>query len=213
MKLYDYWRSSAAYRVRIVLKLKGLEYEQIPVNLAKGEQRDPAFLARNPMGLVPALELSDGSLVTQSMAIAEYLDETYHHNGIFPQNSFALAEARAFCLTIVAETHPLYNLRVRKYLVEEMGHSDDDVTKWYAHWSLEGLSALEKMAENLPDRGEFLFGHKPGFAEACLVPQFYNCQRFGIDLSHLPRLTAAYNAVKDLEAFKAAEPENQPDAE
>ncbi len=213
MKLYDYWRSSAAYRMRIVMNLKGLAYEQESVNLVTGENRSAAHLARNPLGLVPALELDDGTLLTQSMAIAEYLEETHPAPALLPADPVARAQARAFCFDISGEMHPLYNLRVRKYLAEELKQSGDVVDAWYAHWTTWGLTALEETAKRLPKRGAFLFGDAPGLAEAFLVPQFYNANRFKIDVSPLTRLNAAFDAVKDLDAFKRAEPEVQPDAE
>ncbi len=213
MKLYDYWRSSAAYRIRIVLNLKGLAYEHVPVNLLKAEQRGGAHLARNPLGLVPALELDDGALLTQSMAICEYLEETHPEPAILPKDPLARAQARSFCTDISGEMHPLYNLRVRKYLSEDLSHPAEVVDQWYRHWTVWGLNALEETAQRLPDRGGYLFGDEPGMAEAFLVPQFYNAHRFDIDVSSFTRLGEAYENVKDLPAFKQAEPEAQPDAE
>lgn len=213
MKLYDYWRSSAAYRMRIVMNLKGVAYEHVSVNLLTGAQREADYLARNPLGLVPALELGDGTLLTQSMAIAEFLEETHPMPPLLPSDPVARAQARAFCFDISGEMHPLYNLRVRKYLASELKQSEDAVNAWYIYWTTWGLNALEETARRLPKRGAFLFGDEPGLAEAFLVPQFYNANRFKIDLSSLTRLNHAYDAVKGLDAFKRAEPEVQPDAE
>jgi len=213
MKLFDYWRSSAAYRMRIVLNLKGIEYEHVSVNLVKGEQRSAEHLARNPLGLVPALELDNGTLLTQSMAICEYLEDVHPDPALLPADPIARAQARAFCFDISGEMHPLYNLRVRNYLSDELGHSGEVVDKWYAHWTTWGLIALEETTRQLPKRGDLLFGDAPGLAEAFLAPQYYNANRFNIPLGDFPRLNAAFDAVKDLPAFEAAEPENQPDAE
>ncbi len=213
MKLYDYWRSSAAYRLRIVMNLKGIAYEHISVNLVTGENRSEAHLARNPLGLVPALELDDGTLLTQSMAMCEYLEEIQPAPAVLPGDAIARAQARAFCFDISGEMHPLYNLRVRKHLAEELKQSAESVDRWYAHWTSTGLAALEQTAQRLPNRGAFLFGDTPGLAEAFLVPQYYNANRFNIDVSGFTCLNAAFDTVKDLPAFKQAEPEVQPDAE
>jgi len=203
---YEYWRSSAAYRVRIALKLKGIDYESRPVDLREGEQRSPAFLALNPLGLVPMLEI-DGNRLTQSIAILNYLDLKYPSQPLIPALAAERAHVVAMAMTIACDIHPLNNLRVLKYLKNELGHSQDEVDDWYRHWIAEGLPALEAMAA--PRAGKFLFGDAPTGADVCLVPQLYNARRFDVRLDDYPTLLRAEDNANRIEAFVAAHPDRQ----
>lgn len=200
--LYDYWRSSAAYRVRIALNLKDVPYRAVPVDLVKGEQCAAAFKARNPQGLVPALEI-DGQLLTQSLAIVEYLDATRPGTRLLPADPAERARVLAQALVIVADIHPLNNLRVLGYLRGPLGQDDAAVTAWYHHWILEGFSALESQA---PDEGLF-GGQPPNLVDLCLVPQMANARRFEVPLDAFPRLVRIEAALRELPAFAAAAPE------
>jgi len=203
---YEYWRSSAAYRVRIALKLKRIDYESRPVDLREGEQRSPAFLALNPLGLVPMLEI-DGNRLTQSIAILNYLDLKYPSQPLIPALAAERAHVVAMAMTIACDIHPLNNLRVLKYLKNELGHSQDEVDDWYRHWIAEGLPALEAMAA--PRAGKFLFGDAPTGADVCLVPQLYNARRFDVRLDDYPTLLRAEDNANRIEAFAAAHPDRQ----
>ncbi len=200
--LYDYWRSSAAYRVRIALGLKGIAYTAVPVDLVKGEQGDAGYKARNPQGLVPALEI-DGQLLTQSMAIIDYLDATRPGPRLLPADPAARAGVLARALTIVADIHPLNNLRVLAYLRGPLGQDDAAVNAWYHHWILEGFAALEAQAG---EQG-LLGGDAPDLADLCLVPQMANARRFDVPLAAFPRLVRIDAALRELPAFAAAAPE------
>lgn len=208
MKLYTYWRSTTAYRVRIALNLKGLEYEPVPVNLVAGEQNAAGYAALNPSEGVPTLVLDDGSALTQSMAILEWLEESVPMPALLPSDPLARARVRAASLAIATDIHPLNNLRVVGRL-KAMGHSADEATEWMKHWMAKGFAALRAMIA--PDT-PFCFGDTPGLADLCLVPQLYNAHRWGLDLADLPRLTEIERRCLDLPAFDAARPENQPDA-
>ena len=209
MKLHGYFRSSASYRVRIALNLKGLSVQHLPHHLRKGEQRDPAYLAINPQGLVPALE-TDGEILTQSLAIAEWLDETHPEPPLLPDDPLRRARVRAFAQAVACEIHPVQNLKVLARL-RELGLPDDKVTEWAAWANREGLMACEKLVANEP--GPFCFGDKPSLADLCLVPQLTNARRFGVDVSIFPRLLKAEAAAKAMQAFADAAPDKQPDAE
>ena len=211
MKLFGYWRSSAAYRVRIVLNLKELDYENIPVNLAKGEQKSADHLARQPQGSVPVLELDDGTLLTQSIAVCEYLDETHPEPPLLPRGPVERARVRALAQVIASDMHPVNNLRLLKYLTGTLGHSEDEKQAWYRHWIAEGFQALERMLDT-PATGTFCHGDSPTLADVCLVPQLYNARRFECDLSPYPRLVEIANACESLPAFAEAHPARQPDA-
>ena len=206
MKLYDYFRSSAAYRVRIALNLKGVDYESRPVNLAGGEQKADDYRALNPQGLVPMLEI-DGHRLTQSMAIMVYLDQAYPEPPLVPRDPADGAHVRAMALAIACDIHPLNNLRVLKYLKGELGHSQEEVDRWYAHWISEGLRPLEAMAA--PRAGAFLFGDSPTIADVCLVPQLYNARRFNVPLDDYPALLRADANATKLDAFAMAHPDKQ----
>jgi maleylacetoacetate isomerase len=204
--LYDYFRSSASYRVRIALNLKGVEYEQRSIDLREGAQKSESFRALNPQGFVPMLEIH-GHRLTQSLAILNYLDIRFPNTPLIPTPAAQRAHVVAMALTIACDIHPLNNLRVLKYLKEELGHSQDEADTWYAHWISEGLPALEAMAR--PRSGQFLFGDVPTAADVCLVPQLYNARRFNVPLGDFPTLLRADENANKLEAFTAAHPDRQ----
>jgi maleylacetoacetate isomerase len=204
--LYDYWRSSAAYRVRIALNLKGVDYESRPVNLAEGAQKSADYRALNPQGLVPMLEI-DGHRLTQSLAIINYLDIRFPNQPLIPSAAAERAHVVAMAMAIACDIHPLNNLRVLKYLKGELGHSQEEVDVWYAHWISEGFPALEALAA--PRAGDFLFGNGPTGADVCLVPQMYNARRFNVPLDAYPTLLRAEQNANRLEAFAAAHPDRQ----
>lgn len=214
MKLYDYFRSSAAYRVRIGLKLKGLEYESVPVHLLKdgGQQLQSEYRAVNPSALVPALH-DNGATITQSLAILEYLDEVHPLVPLMPRDALGRARVRSLALTIACDIHPINNLRVLRYLVKDAGLSEDAKTAWYVHWVQEGFAALEALLANSADTGRFCHGDTPTIADCCLVPQVFNAQRFNIDMAPYPAIAAIDAACRELPAFVAAHPSQQPDAE
>ncbi len=215
MKLYGYWRSSASYRVRIGLNLKGIAYENVPVHLARGggEQHGAAFAAINPQSQVPALELDDGSVLTQSLAILEYLDEAYAEPSLLPAEAGRRAFSRALALTIACDIHPLDNLRVLAYLGAELGADEAQKLGWYRHWIHQGFTAMETLLGRAGHQGGFCVGEAPSLADVCLVPQLYNARRFEVDLSAFPLLTAIEAHCLQLDAFAAAVPERQPDAD
>jgi maleylpyruvate isomerase len=209
MKLHGYFRSSAAYRVRIALNLKGLRADHLPHHLRKGEQRDPAYLAINPQGLVPALE-TGGEILTQSLAIIEWLEETHPAPALLPDDPMRRAKVRAFAQAIACDIHPVQNTKVLARL-RELGLAENQVTEWAAWANREGLIACETLIANEP--GPFCFGDKPTLADLCLVPQLGNARRFGVDVSAFPRLLRAEAACKAMQAFADAAPDKQPDAE
>ncbi|MBZ9558753.1 MULTISPECIES: maleylacetoacetate isomerase [unclassified Modicisalibacter] len=212
MRLYGYFRSSAAYRVRIALNLKGLACEQVPVNLVKGEQRDAAHLARHPQGLVPVLETDDGTRLTQSLAICEYLDERHPAPPLLPADAEGRARVRALAQLIACEIHPLDNLRVLGYLTGELGIGEDARLAWYRHWIAEGFAALETQLAGTPATGTCCHGDTPSLADVCLVPQVFNARRFDCDLGAYPTLERIVAHLETLPAFAEARPERQPDA-
>jgi maleylacetoacetate isomerase len=218
LRLYTYWRSSAAYRVRIVLNLKGLPYESVPKHLLRdgGEQRKPDYLALNPQGLVPAL--ADGDLVIpQSLAICEYLEEVHPTPALLPGSAAERAIVRGMALAIACDTHPLNNLPITGYLRKELGADDAAVQRWIEHWIHRGFTGLERWVASLAsasaDGRHHCFGSQVTLADACLVPQMYNARRFKVDLSDYPNLVAISRHLESLPAFVAARPEAQPDAE
>jgi maleylacetoacetate isomerase len=212
MKLYGYFRSSAAYRVRIALGLKGLGYEYVPVHLRKGEQGAAPYRDLNPHALVPALADDHGTF-TQSLAIIEYLDERYPKPPLLPGAPEARARVRAIALSIACDIHPLDNLRVLRYLLHTMGASEAAKDAWYRHWVDVGLAALESQLAREPATGEFCHGSAPTLADCCLVPQLANARRAGIPLDAYPTLTRIEARCSALAAFATAAPEKQPDAE
>ncbi|MBT4045590.1 MAG: maleylacetoacetate isomerase [Rhodospirillaceae bacterium] len=211
MQLYTYWRSSAAYRVRIGLNLKGLSAEQLFVPLPEGAQRDTDYLALNPQGLVPTLIDGDVRL-TQSMAILEYLDEMHPDPGLLPKDPAGRARVRQLAQVMACDIHPVDNLKVLNFLTKQMGVSDDARLTWYRHWVDEGLTGLEGLLAGNPDTGRFCHGDQPSLADLCLVPQLYNARRFDIDLSPYPTVVKIDAACNSLDAFKIAAPEAQKDA-
>ena len=202
IKLYGYWRSSAAYRVRIALALKGLAYEPVEVNLVAGEQRDAAFRAHNPQGLVPALAI-DGAVIGQSLAIIDYLEALYPDPPLVPRDPLARAQVLAQALVIAADIHPITNLRVLNRLADQFGADQPAKDEWYRHWIAEGFTALEDMAGD----GPFLGGDAPNLADVCLVPQMYNARRFTLPLDAYPKLVAADAAAQAIPAIAAVAPE------
>lgn len=199
---YEYWRSSAAYRVRIALKLKGVAYRSVQLDLVEGAQRNPEFLARNPQGLVPALEI-DGHFLTQSLAIIDYLDARHKEPPMVPSDPAARSAILARALLIAADIHPINNLRVLNYLRGTLGQDEAAIAQWYRHWILEGFRALEAGA---PDEGLF-GGAQPDLADVCLVPQMANARRFDTPLEAFPRLVRIDAALQAIPAFAAAAPD------
>ena len=214
MKLYDYFRSSAAYRVRIALNLKGVTPdERTFVHLRMGSQRAQDYLALNPQGLVPALALDDGHVLTQSLAIIEYLDETHPEPPLLPADPIGRARVRAIALSIACDIHPLDNLRVLNYLIGTLGVAREQKDGWYRYWIDVGFEALEKSLARDAATGRFCHGEQPTLADVCLVPQMANARRFNIDLSPYPTLVRIEAACNALPAFANAAPARQPDAE
>ncbi|HWH18474.1 MAG TPA: maleylacetoacetate isomerase [Allosphingosinicella sp.] len=202
--LFDYWRSSASYRVRIALSLKGIRYDSVSVNLAEGAQKGTEYRARNPQGFVPMLEV-DGHRITQSLAIIDYLDATRPEPRLVPADPADRAHVLALALTVACDIHPLNNLRVLKYLSGPLGQEERVRDEWYRHWVREGFTALEAMAQSRA--GRFLFGDEPGLADICLVPQMYNARRFDLPLGDFPLLVRVDAEAARLEPFAAAHPD------
>lgn len=212
MHLHGYWRSSAAYRCRIALALKGIAYDFTSVHLRRngGEQKLPAYLALNPQGLVPALTVGDDTIV-QSLAIIEWLDETYPEPRLLPTDALQRAKVRAFSQVIACDIHPLQNLRVLEYLKGELRCDQAAADQWCIKWISDGLSACEKLLADQPGGHAYCFGKQPGLADICLAPQLYSARRFGVDLSPLPRLLALEQTYQLNAAFQSAHPDVQPD--
>jgi maleylacetoacetate isomerase len=210
LKLYSYWRSSAAYRVRIALNLKGLEHEIVPVHLAQGEQHADAFRDINPQQLIPVLGHGQ-RLIRQSLAIIEYLDETWPGTPMLPATARDRARVRALAQVVACDIHPLNNLRVLQYLEHEAGMAQPAREAWVRHWIELGLGTLEQLLADHPATGEFCEGEQPGLADCCLVPQVYNARRFNVDMGAFPSIQRIDAACRELPEFQAAAPENQPD--
>ena len=202
--LFDYWRSSASYRVRIALALKGVDYETVQVDLAGAKHKEAEYRARNPQGFVPMLE-AEGQRITQSLAIIDYLDATYREPKLVPAEPLDRAHVLAMALTIACDIHPLNNLRVLKYLVGPLGQEEEEKNQWIATWIGEGFAALEAMAAERS--GRYLFGDEPSLADVCLVPQMYNARRFNVPLDDYPLLVRADAEATVLTAFAAAHPD------
>ena len=212
MKLYTYYRSSAAYRVRIALNLKGLPWEAVPVHLARGEQHQDGYRGVNPAGLVPALEV-DGQLLTQSLAIIEYLDEAHPEPSLLLGDALARARIRALAQAVACDIHPINNLRVLQYLTGELGASEAQKHAWYRHWVELGLESVERMLAASPSPGRYCVGDTPTLADVCLVPQVYNARRFDCRTEHIPNVMRIVAECETLDAFRRAAPGQQPDAE
>ncbi|RWU25493.1 maleylacetoacetate isomerase [Pseudomonas alkylphenolica] len=207
MDLFNYFRSTSSYRVRIALALKQLEYQYVPVNLLKGEQREEHFLALNPQGRVPALRIDSGELLVQSPAIIEYLEEVYPQPALLPSDPVQRAQARAVASLIGCDIHPLHNVSVLNQL-RGLGHDEQQVNAWIAHWISQGLAAVEQL---IGDSG-FCFGEEPGLADVYLIPQLYAAERFGISLGDYPRIGRVAALAQEHAAFVVAHPARQPDA-
>lgn len=214
MKYYGYFRSSAAYRLRIAFGLKGLAPELVAVHLTKdgGQQKAEAYRAVNPQALVPSLLTDDGAVLTQSPAILEWLEETFPEPPLLPKDPVGRAHARAFASVICCDIHPLQNLRVLQYLRKEYGQDQAGVDQWCRKWLGDGLAACEALVVRGGEH-RFCFGDTPGMADICLIPQLFSADRFGVDLSAMPRLRAIREACEALPAFAAAHPSRQPDSE
>jgi maleylacetoacetate isomerase/maleylpyruvate isomerase len=210
LKLYTYFRSSAAFRVRVALNLKGLKYEPVFVHLAKGEHRAAQYSEVNAQALLPTLELDDGTRLNQSLAIIEYLDEKHPQPSLVPKESLARARVRSLSYLIASEIHPLNNLRVLQHL-KRLGQTQEQIDTWYRYWIADGLAKLE--AELKDKAGKFCHGDTPTMADCCLVPQIFNAKRYNSDLSPYPTTMRVFEACMKLEAFDRAQPSKQPDAE
>lgn len=209
MKLYSYWRSTTSYRVRIALNLKGVSYETVPINLVAGEQRAPDYVALNPGKGVPTLVLDNGEVLTQSLAIIDYLDATIPEPPFLPENPLERARVRAAAHTIAMDIHPVNNLKVVTHLKSRYGLSAEDGIEWFRHWMTEGFHAYQAL---LLDGCVFSFGDSPDLADICLVAQLYNAHRWGVDMTPFARLLEIEEHALALPEFAAARPENQPDA-
>ncbi len=207
MELFSYFRSSAAYRVRIALNLKQIEHSIVPVNLLNSEQRGAEYMALQPQGLVPALRLADGRVISQSTAILEYLEAVFPAHPLLPADPYQAAQVRSWANLIACDIHPLDNLRVLKYLKNKLGVSDPEKDSWYQHWILEGFRALESQLVAAP----YAAGAQVTLAEVYLVPQVYNALRFNTDLGEFPKIRSIYAACNELPAFQQAAPEQQVD--
>ena len=210
LKLYTLSRSSASYRVRIALNLKGLKYEPITKILGKGEHRTPEYLAVNPQGLLPALEI-DGVVLSQSLAIIEYLDERYPNPRLLPEDPLDRARVRSLALAIAGDIHPINNLRVLNYLRNELGQSEEAVNTWYRHWVSEGFRGLEVELRRYSSNRRYCYGDTLSLADVCLVPQMFNARRFDVDLTPFPTIEAISRHLESIPEFAAARPEVQPD--
>lgn len=211
--LHNYYRSSTSYRVRIALELKGLDYEYVPHHLRHGEHLEPAYLAVNPQGLVPALIWRDGTLLVQSLAIIEFLDETVPEPPLLPRDAAGRARVRMLAQMIACDIHPVNNLRVLTSLRALFGAGDQDVVNWFRHWVNEGFQPLEKILFSSPDTRTFCHGETPGLADICLAAQVTNNARFNVDMAPYPTISRIHAACMALPAFEKAAPRNQPDAE
>lgn len=213
MKLIGYFRSSAAFRVRIALNLKGIKVEHASRHLRKGEQSAPDYVAINPQKLVPALVLDNGAVLTQSLAIMEYLEETHPEPALLPRDPVGRARVRALSLIVSADIHPIQNLRVMGYLREKFGQTEESAFAWSRHWIETGFDAYEATLSSDPGTGTFSHGDSPTMADMCLVPQVFNAARFKVDMKRYPTIQRIYDACMKHPAFDAAQPSKQPDAE
>jgi maleylacetoacetate isomerase/maleylpyruvate isomerase len=212
MRFYTYFRSSAAFRVRIALNLKQLAYEPVAISLPKGAHRKDDFGAINPQKLIPAL-IDEGSLLTQSLAIIEYLEEKYPEPPLLPQGALERARVRSLAMLVACEIHPLNNLRVLQHLKRNLGQTEEDINTWYRHWVSEGLAKFEANLTQTAGTGEYCQGEFPTLADCCLVPQIFNARRYECDLAPYPVTMRVFDACMQQEAFDKAQPMKQPDAE
>ena len=212
MRLYTYFRSSAAFRVRIALNLKQLAYEPIAISLPKGAHRKDDFGAINPQKLIPAL-IDEGNLLTQSLAIIEYLEEKHPEPPLLPKGALERARVRSLAMLVACEIHPLNNLRVLQHLKRNLGQTEEDINTWYRHWVAEGLAKFEANLTQTAGTGKFCQGASPTLADCCLVPQIFNAKRYECDLAPYPVTMRVFDACMQLEAFDKAQPMKQPDAE
>jgi maleylacetoacetate isomerase len=214
VKLYGYFRSSAAFRARIALNLKGLSYEQAFIHLRKNDQRSPDYLRLNPQGLVPALVEDNGAVLSQSLAIIEYLEETRPEPPLLPRDSLGRARVRSLAEAIACDIHPIDNLRVLQFLSRQFGHKEPDIEHWFNHWIALGFEGIEKILASDGKAGKFSHGDAPGLADICLVPQVFNARRYpSFDLKPYPTIMRIFDNCMQLDAFQRAVPEKQPDAE
>lgn len=211
MRLYHFFRSSASFRVRIALNLKGLGYQAVPVHLRRNEHRAPDFLAKNPQGFVPALETDSGEMVVQSLAIVEWLEETHPRPPLMPKDPLDRARVRALALAVACDIHPLNNLQVLRYLDRELGLDEERRNQWYRHWIDVGFTALEGMLAGHPKTGRFCHGEMPTVADVFLVPQVVNAQRLSCDLAPFPSITRIFERCMASDAFANAHPDNTPE--
>jgi maleylacetoacetate isomerase/maleylpyruvate isomerase len=211
VKLYTYFRSSASFRVRIALNLKGLAYEPSFIHLAKGEHRKPEYSGVYPQGLLPTL-VDDGKALSQSLAIMEYLDETHPEPPLLPKDAPGRARVRSLSMLVACEIHPLNNLRVLQYLKRHLNQNEEQINTWYRHWVADGLLKLEADLSRA-GTGKFCHGERPTMADCCLVPQIFNAKRYNSDLTPFPTVMRVFDACMKLEAFERAQPDKQPDAE
>ena len=211
MKLFGYWRSLAAFRVRIALNLKGQAFEVVSTDLIKGEQFDPEYLKINPQGVVPALVTDDGTTLTQSMAILEYLDEVYPEPALLPAEAVARARVRSLCMILVADMHPLVVPRIRKYVTQDLGHSEEELGAWIGNWTTKGLEAIEKHLAEDGHSGTYCEGDQVTMADLCLVPQIGAAVLFKIPLDAYPNCQRIFKSCMELPAFFDARPQAQPD--
>lgn len=213
MELFNYFRSSASYRVRIGLALKNLDYTYTPVHLVRGEHLSESYATVSAARLVPSLKEDDGTLLTQSLAILEYLDETHPNPPLLPADARGRARVRALALDVACEIHPLNNLRVLRYLTGELKLSEDDKNRWYRHWVETGLAALERQLDGHPQTGRFCHGDAPSIADITLVPQIFNARRLDCRLDHVPTVMRIFDQCMDVQAFAATQPSACPDAQ
>lgn len=213
MRLYTFFRGSSPFRLRIALNLKGLPYEAVPVHLGRNEHQRAEFGAVNPQQLLPALELDDGQVLTQSLAIIEYLEERYPNPPLLPKDPYGRARVRALSLLVACEIHPLNNKRTLDYLRSSVGRSEEQVADWYRYWIDDGLAKLEAAMAQSPGSGRFSHSDTPSMADCCLVPQVFNARRYDNDTSQFPTVMRVFAECMKLEAFERAQPSKQPDAE
>jgi len=213
VKLYTYFRSSAAFRVRIALNLKGIAYQPQFVHLPKGEHCKPEFSAVNPQALLPALELDDGQRLAQSLAIIEYLEEVHPQPPLLPRDALGRSRVRSLSLLVACEIHPLNNLRTLQHLRKQLGQSEEQIGAWYRHWIAVGFAKLEADLASSRQTGKFSHGDAPTMADCCLVPQVFNARRYEFDPKPYPAIMRVFDACMKLDAFERAQPSQQPDAE